>query len=1284
MSILISNLSSWAAISVNGEKKKWHKVTLDIVGVQASETGIPNPFLDYKLTGVFTQGNISYEVPGYFAADGNAAETGATQGDVWRIHFTPPTTGQWNYKIRFRSGTDVAIKSNIAAGSAVNGQDNVTGSFIVTDTDKTGLDLRGKGRLKYVDEHHLQFSENGEWFLKAGSDAPENFLAYDDFDNTSNNGGRRKSWSLHTGDWNSGDPEWKASKGHGIIGAINYLSSKGMNVFSFLTMNIQGDDGNVYPYVSKNNFLQFDCSKLDQWEIVFNHGQRKGMYLHFKTQETENETLLDGGAVGRERKVYYRELIARFGHHLALNWNLGEENGDFPKNGDQNDQQRIQMAQYFRDTDPYDNHIVLHTAPSSYNKIYTPLLGSNSEITGVSIQTHWNHVHNVTKDWVKKSADAGKAWVVANDEQGGANTGVPPDSHTGTPNKHDIRKQTLWGNLMAGGAGVEYYFGYSLPCDDLDCENFRTRNDSWEYAAHALRFFNLYIPFWEMKCDDGIVSANNAYGFYKEGDVYVVYLRNGGSTTVDLASGSYTVKWYNPRTGGNLVDGSTTNISGGNNTSIGSAPNGNDWVALIRNVNFLHSGNGGPKVDVTGVTLTPSSVQIEEYMTSQLSASILPSNASIQSVTWSSSNTSVATVNTQGVVTGVSAGMATISVTTSDGGFSASSVVTVTAATGVTVDLNSIEDAYLQNGTRYNTGDLRVENGRRVSYLKFDLSGLTGEVTIAELKLSVSNDAGNGTIIVGKGDSNNWTETNLSSSNAPNGITQLGALNTSYGIGNTYSWVLDQSAIQTGGVLTLVVSQISGGDVSFASDENSNSFLKPVLTIRTSIASSNNPTQTPYLGSASSIPGVIESENFDLGGEGVAYHDNGQTNQGGAYRVSEGVDLEQRDGGISVGWTQSGEWLEYTVDATAGIYDLKARVASQSAGNDIDILLDGNKIATVNVPNTGDWGNFQTVTIKGVTIPAGSHEIRLEFVTGAVNLNWISFQEEVGGNGSPVFVENDGYLVIEAESVNLTGKIWSFQNSRGNNPLGTGFIQYDGGWRGNPNTLNENEKLTYAVKINTPGTYQFIWRTGYGFSSTTFDSSNDSWLKINGSEFYGKSGSTKVDCTGEYMKVWVQKDAFVNECFGEHHGTNGMSIWADFDTPGYYSIEVAGRSPDHIIDRLFLFQTSKRTTALNNNTPESPTESSSSSRLIDSDVFESSQSTIQVFPNSFKNDLNISLSSSHAFKEVQLLDVNGAILETTDIVDKSKISIHTSVNAGVYFLRFTGSNQVKVVRVIKQ
>jgi hypothetical protein len=63
-------------------------------------------------------------------------------------------------------------------------------------------------------------------------------------------------------------------------------------------MNINGDDKNVFPYLNYNERLRMDVSRLDQWEIVFAHADTLGMFLHFKTQETENELLLDGGDLG--------------------------------------------------------------------------------------------------------------------------------------------------------------------------------------------------------------------------------------------------------------------------------------------------------------------------------------------------------------------------------------------------------------------------------------------------------------------------------------------------------------------------------------------------------------------------------------------------------------------------------------------------------------------------------------------------------------------------------------------------------------------------------------------------------------------------------------------------------------------------------------------------------------------------------------------------------------------------------------------------------------------------
>ena len=86
-------------------------------------------------------------------------------------------------------------------------------------------------------EHHLKFAGTGEWFLKAGPDSPENFLAYEDFDNTPNYKNLLKSWTPHARDWKEGDASWQNGKGTEIIGAINYLASRGLNTFSFLTVD---------------------------------------------------------------------------------------------------------------------------------------------------------------------------------------------------------------------------------------------------------------------------------------------------------------------------------------------------------------------------------------------------------------------------------------------------------------------------------------------------------------------------------------------------------------------------------------------------------------------------------------------------------------------------------------------------------------------------------------------------------------------------------------------------------------------------------------------------------------------------------------------------------------------------------------------------------------------------------------------------------------------------------------------------------------------------------------
>ncbi|MFC2090301.1 DUF5060 domain-containing protein [Bacteroidota bacterium] len=575
---------------IKGELKKWHKVTLTFEGPETSEDADLNPFMNYRFNVEFIHevSGKRYLVPGYFAADGDAGNTSATSGNKWRVHFTPDEEGSWKFKADFVSGNYAAISDNPKTGQPAGFMHDASGTFDITKTDKSGRDFRSKGMLQYVGERYLKFAETGEYFLKVGSDAPENFLAYDEFDGTFQNDGHKdnlvKSWAAHEKHWNEGDPSWQNGKGKDIIGAVNYLASKGMNAFSFLTMNIGGDDQNVFPYVDYDTWDRMDCSKLDQWEIIFEHADQLGLFLHFKLMEMENQGLLDNGGIGAFTKLYYRELIARFGHHLAMNWNIGEENGDWgsPKTPPQFKWQRLSAAAYFADHDPYNHHIVIHNG-NWFNDLY----GHHSYYTGASLQTNnpdFRNVHARTLQILEESKAAGKQWAVACDEPGDAQHALLPDAEN--PEHNNARMNGLWGNFMAGGWGTEWYFGYKHAHSDLSCQDYSSRDKFWDQGKVALDFFwDNSIPFWNMENHNEFVLNEGDYVLAKPGEIYVFYLKKGtAKADLSSASGSLSVDWYDPRTGGRLQKGNKKTLKSGMEVDLGKPPydEAKDWVVLLR------------------------------------------------------------------------------------------------------------------------------------------------------------------------------------------------------------------------------------------------------------------------------------------------------------------------------------------------------------------------------------------------------------------------------------------------------------------------------------------------------------------------------------------------------------------------------------------------------------------------------------------------------------------------------------------------------------------------------
>jgi hypothetical protein len=176
-----------------------------------------------------------------------------------------------------------------------------------------------------------------------------------------------------------------------------------------------------------------------------------------------------------------------------------------------------------------------------------------------------------------------------------------------------------------------------------------------------------------------------------------------------------------------------------------------------------------------------------------------------------------------------------------------------------------------------------------------------------------------------------------------------------------------------------------------------------ILTPEGDVSGIQMPFNSPF-----NIPGKIEAEDFDKGGEGVAYHDLENANAGNQYRLTEGVDIEVcSEGGYDVTDIISGEWMEYAVNiAKSGLYTIEARVASAIADNSFRLQVDGKSIGEIKIPGTGGAQNFQTVSFTNIFLNSGNSVLKLisQSSNYAINYLDIKLTNEAPGVGltSPV------------------------------------------------------------------------------------------------------------------------------------------------------------------------------------------------------------------------------------------------------------------------------------------
>lgn len=574
--VVLYTVATFAGES-SGEYQKWHPMEIHFEGPKANEMDDdPNPFLDYRLQVLFTSPRgIQYNVPGFFNGDGK----GEGNGNVWAVRFTPDQDGRWTYLASFRRGKNIAVDVNSTAGSPA-AFDGKSGSFVVLPLDPNAPGLLKWGRLEYVGGHYLKFVD-GPYWIKGGTDSPEDFLSYEDFDNTPNAG---HLYQAHVADWQEGDPVWNGDKGKAIIGLLNYLASQHVNSIYFLTQNIGGDGKNVWPFAGDiepdgspdNDNIHYDVSKLHQWNIVFNHAQKKGIFLHFVLNEAEemNKRELDEAELGIERKLYYRELIARFGHHNALQWNLSEEYDlylDFsPK--------RIrEFAQYIIDVDPYNHPITVHNEGRDPDPNWLPFLG-DKRFSSTSFQFFEGNAKwgERVEKWRRLTEVAGRPLPINLDEF----------MLLSPTNQAQVRKEMLWPTYLSGGH-LEFILETYLSTESL-----KNVEQMWQWTWYARRFMQEYLPFWEMEPDDlALIHGTKELGgpqvFAKHGEVYAIYLPVAESTeelTMWRIHGTFEQRWYNPRTG--KFEGAPRRFQANATVPLGSPPSNpqEDWIILIQRI----------------------------------------------------------------------------------------------------------------------------------------------------------------------------------------------------------------------------------------------------------------------------------------------------------------------------------------------------------------------------------------------------------------------------------------------------------------------------------------------------------------------------------------------------------------------------------------------------------------------------------------------------------------------------------------------------------------------------
>jgi len=200
------------------------------------------------------------------------------------------------------------------------------------------------------------------------------------------------------------------------------------------------------------------------------------------------------------------------------------------------------------------------------------------------------------------------------------------------------------------------------------------------------------------------------------------------------------------------------------------------------------------------------------------------------------------------------------------------------------------------------------------------------------------------------------------------------------------------------------------------------------------------PPRKPYKGTVTTLPGTLQAENFDSGAEGISYHDSDTQDEGGAgYRTDNGgVDIVSGGTGYAIGYTASGEWLEYTVNIEKpGIYSYKVYAASGSDNSGFKLSLSNDGVLTditgnISIPNGGNWTSYSNVSGRlTCKLDSGTHVIRLTITGSYCNIDKIEFTHietnpditlDITADPDPAIAGQNALISVDAQTTSGTIK----------------------------------------------------------------------------------------------------------------------------------------------------------------------------------------------------------------------------------------------------------------------